>query len=105
MFTGKTKRVVHYLLLGILVYLFFFSAFALYHAYANDEILDPKGCHIGLWVQHGQATLWAALSLTFIIICLHNLRFWPDRLYSESNIKLLSARAPPAFPPIHSFVS
>jgi hypothetical protein len=49
------------LTLGLALYLLLFSAFALYHAYANNELIDSHGCQIGEWVMHGQADVVAAI--------------------------------------------
>lgn len=41
---------------GLVLYLALFSGFALFHAYAQNELTDPHGCLIGTWVQHANAT-------------------------------------------------
>jgi len=56
------------LALGLACFLLFFSAFALFHAYANDELIDPNGCQIGQWVQNGQVVVAAALSLSLALL-------------------------------------
>jgi hypothetical protein len=81
--------------LGFALYLLLFSAFALQHAYANNELIDPHGCQIGLWVQHGQtAVLGLALlaaSLTVVLfLCEASSRHLPTFLLFG-----LTARAPP----------
>lgn len=64
----KKDRTLRLLTLGLVLYLFLFSGFALYHAYSEDELIDSHGCAIGLWVQHGQGSLpfLAALALFLI---------------------------------------
>lgn len=54
----------------LLTYFLFFSCFALYHAYSENEILDAHECTISHWVQHGQAalTFLAPLALFLSII-------------------------------------
>ncbi|MBN4050037.1 hypothetical protein JYT17_00285 [Nitrospira defluvii] len=54
----------------LLLYFLVFSCFALYHAYSENEILDSHECAIGLWVQHGQATLtfFAALAVFLLAV-------------------------------------
>lgn len=54
----------------LLSYLLVFSCFALYHAYAENEIFDAHECAIGLWIQQGQATLtfFAGLALFLSIV-------------------------------------
>jgi hypothetical protein len=64
----KKDRALRLLTLGLVLYLFLFSGFALFHAYSEDELIDSHGCTIGLWVQHSQASLpfLAALALFLI---------------------------------------
>jgi len=63
---------ISYITLGLVLYLLLFSAFALFHVYANDEIADAHGCQIGLWVQHGET---AILSVIFISTALASVYF------------------------------
>lgn len=64
----KNRRSLFLFTAALVVYLLLFSGFALFHAYSEDELIDPHGCAIGLWVQHGQASLpfLAALALFLI---------------------------------------
>jgi hypothetical protein len=64
----EKDRMLRVLTLGLVLYLLLFSGFALFHAYSEEELVDPHGCTIGLWVQHGQASLpfLAALALFLI---------------------------------------
>lgn len=64
----KKDQTLRLLTLGLVLYLFLFSGFALFHAYSEDELVDPHGCAIGLWVQNGQASVpfLAALALFLI---------------------------------------
>jgi len=84
------------LTLGLTFYLLLFSSFALYHAYANNELIDSRGCQIGEWVQHGQtADIALAVSLvagvlTSGLLCC-SYQSSPDR---RACCRLL-ARAPP----------
>ena len=83
------------LTLGLAVYLLLFSTFALYHAYANDELVNSHGCQIGEWVLHGQADLVAAiccvagLVASAVLCCLDH-----DSPGRHACCRLL-ARAPP----------
>jgi len=54
------------LVLGLTLYLSLFSAFALYHAYANNELVDTHGCPIGEWVLHAQSTV-VAVALVAVV--------------------------------------
>ncbi|MCG3112665.1 MAG: hypothetical protein MCM46_12690 [Candidatus Manganitrophus sp. SB1] len=64
----KKGQPLRLLTLGLVLYLFLFSGFALFHAYSEDELVDPHGCAIGLWVQNSQASVpfLAALALFLI---------------------------------------
>jgi hypothetical protein len=83
------------LTLGLTLYLLLFSAFALYHAYANNELIDPHGCQVGLWVQHGQTAVigLALLAVSLAVVLL--LREAPSRYVPQFLLFGLSARAPP----------
>lgn len=81
--------------LGFVLYLLLFSSFALYHAYANNELIDPHGCQIGEWVQHGQT---AVIALAFAVSTLPVVRFLSCASPHIAPILLvfgLPARAPP----------
>ncbi len=83
------------LTLGLTLYLLLFSAFALYHAYANNELIDPHGCQIGEWVQHGQT---AVIALALVASTLPVVRFLSCASPHVAPVLLvfgLSARAPP----------
>ncbi|HUJ79221.1 MAG TPA: hypothetical protein VLY45_02770 [Nitrospiria bacterium] len=49
------------LVLGLSAYLLCFSAFALYHVYAENELASSHGCQIGEWVQHAQIVFFAVI--------------------------------------------
>jgi hypothetical protein len=81
-------------LLAFALYLVLFASFAVFHAYANDE-LGETTCAIGLWVQHGQT---AVLAVVLVSTALASL------FYSNPSIKspyvkpfrsTASLRAPP----------
>jgi len=56
------------LVLGLTLYLSLFSAFALYHAYANNELVDTHGCQIGEWVQHAQTIVFAVVLPSVVMV-------------------------------------
>jgi hypothetical protein len=95
--TRLKPKLLLYLVLGLTFYLLFFSAFALFHAYANDELADTHGCQIGLWVQHGQTLTFAVLLFSTVLACfLYRFRF--DDLFDQGSlIQRLTTRAPPLF--------
>lgn len=80
----------------LIIYILFFSGFALYHAYSENELIDSHGCPIGIYVQHGDVAF--AVLITSVIFWIRLIRFcskdyFPD-LYSYLNI---TTRGPPAF--------
>jgi hypothetical protein len=81
--------------IGLVLYLLLFSGFAVFHAYANDELFDPQGCNIGLWVQHGQQVLLANLAVAFGLFVLFHLADHSPFIIPSWVFKDLSARAPP----------
>ena len=83
------------LALGLACFLLFFSAFALFHAYAYDELIDPHGCQIGQWVQNGQVVVAAVLSLSMALLVLGADVRPPVDLFSRLLGCRLLARAPP----------
>jgi hypothetical protein len=91
---SKTNLIYH-LTLGLVLYLLLFSAFALYHAYADNELSDPHGCPIGLWLLHGQVIILAVvlfsavLARSFYYFCVSEL--FLRKLFASC----LTARAPP----------
>ncbi len=90
----KTKLISH-ITLGFVLYLLLFSTFALFHAYANNELSDAHGCQIGMWVQHGQA---ATLSVVLLSTALASLPYFnpPINLLNPSPFRsTASSRAPP----------
>jgi hypothetical protein len=96
----KTKRVSLLALglaLGLVVYLFLFSSFALFHAYANDELSDPKGCPIGAWIQqdngHLPIQIGVALALFVLLLRVTHRQAIPLPI----PVILFLTRAPPAF--------
>ncbi len=93
----RKPKLFHFLVLGLTFYLLLFSAFALFHAYANNELADTHGCQIGLWVQHGQVLTFAVFLFSTVLACsLYRFRF--DILFHNgSSIQKLTTRAPPIF--------
>jgi hypothetical protein len=55
--TRKTISALPWISAALVLYLLLFSTFALYHAYAENELIDSHGCQIGQWVQHTQVTV------------------------------------------------
>lgn len=55
------------LVVGLVFYVLLFSALALFHAYANDELSNAHGCPIGLWIQHGHVVYSAFLALSSVL--------------------------------------
>lgn len=53
--------------MGLALYLLCFSAFALYHVYAENELTDSHGCQIGDWVQHAQITVFAVVLVIVVL--------------------------------------
>jgi hypothetical protein len=82
-------------LTGLVLYLLVFSEWAVFHAYANDELSDPQGCNIGVWVQQGQQVLLANLSVAFGLFVLFDLADHFPTVIQSWVFKGLSARAPP----------
>lgn len=91
--TTRTKRTA---LLVFVLYLLLFASFAVFHAYANDELTDAHGCQIGLWVQHSQT---AVLSVVLVSVVLASL-FYSNPSIQASCVKpfrfTASLRAPPS---------
>ena len=61
--------------MGLILYLLLFSAFALFHIYAANELDDPHGCPIGEWVHLGQQ---AAASI-FLLFSVFLLLYLPNK--------------------------
>jgi len=83
------------LVLGAILYLSLFSAFALYHAYANDELIDSHGCQIGEWVQHGQTAIIALALAASTLPVIASLSCVSSQAAFVLPAFGLSARAPP----------
>ncbi len=66
--TVKKDHALRLLTLGLVLYLLLFSGFALFHAYSEDELVDPHGCAIGTWVQHSQASIPFLAALAVFLI-------------------------------------
>jgi hypothetical protein len=66
--TKRPASFLPWITTGIALYLLIFSTFALYHAYANDELINSHGCQIGEWVQHGQTATVAIVLLSITLV-------------------------------------
>ncbi|HEX9759086.1 MAG TPA: hypothetical protein VGB26_15025 [Nitrospiria bacterium] len=78
------------------LYLLLFSSFALFHAYAQDEISDPQGCQIGLWVQHGEQLSQFSSPPPVGLVFLFNLSPINPLVLSSFEKGPLSNRGPPS---------
>ncbi len=97
MFTHHTwQRTAAALALGLACFLLAFTAFALFHVYAYDELIDPHGCQIGQWVHNGQVIVAAVLSLAMALLVLGADVYPPIYLLGRLLDCRLLARAPPA---------
>lgn len=82
--------------LGLTLYLLLFSAFALYHTYANDELINSHGCQIGEWVQHGQTVIVALPLIAALLALVLVLHETPSGYIPRQFAFGLTARAPPS---------
>lgn len=83
---------------GLVFYLAFFSGFALLHAYAQDELIDPHGCLIGAWVQHANATGASAPPLASLV-CVEGFREAVPAAIPQAVAFGHTSRGPPLFAP------
>lgn len=83
----------------LILHLLFFSAFALYHVYAANELEDSHGCVIGEWVHLGQQT---AVVVLFLIVYLLGFDYHKS-LVSQLQNYLLGDHHPKRGPPIFFF--
>jgi hypothetical protein len=83
------------LTLGLTLYLLLFSAFALYHAYANNELIDSHGCQIGEWVQHAQITVFSVVLASAILAPVLYLAPAARRVHPAPRYASASLRGPP----------
>lgn len=90
------QRPASWLALGLACFLLAFTAFALFHVYAHDELADPRGCLIGQWVHNGHVIVAAVLSLAIALLALGADVYPPIYLLGRLICCRLSARAPPA---------
>ncbi len=94
----KKTKLIFCLTLGLVFYLLIFSSFALFHAYANNELNDAHGCQIGLWVQHSHDALGVIIVLAVApLVLLYFVPFSLSVPYART-LTPLFARAPPVFP-------
>jgi len=85
--------------LWFVVYLLCFSAFALYHVYAQNELADSHGCQIGEWVQHAQITVFVIVLAAVVLAPLLYLAPVPPRVRPAPEHVSAFVRGPP--PPVH----
>jgi len=82
--------------MGLALYLLCFSAFALYHVYAENELTDSHGCQIGDWVQHAQVmvfiVVFVSTALAPILLSLPRFTFFYHRPFQST----ASLRGPPS---------
>ena len=83
----QNKRRASLLFTAVLVaYILLFSAFALFHAYSENELSDSHECAIGMSVSHSQALLPILIVLAFFLIPLTGATiprfFFPVELFS-----------------------
>ena len=81
----------------LIIYILLFSAFALYHAYTHDELSDPQGCLIGLWVLHGQQAVVFGLALAIYLPLLFHAAPNQPLVVPAQTLRTLSTRAPPLY--------
>ncbi|MFY9269897.1 MAG: hypothetical protein WAO55_09150 [Candidatus Manganitrophaceae bacterium] len=91
----KNRRTLFLFTAALVVYLLLFSGFALFHAYSENELVDPHGCAIGLWVQQSQASLPFLAALTLFLIHLTGNPLLKLSLPVEQIPLRRAARAPP----------
>jgi hypothetical protein len=88
----KVRRVI---LIGLTLYLLFFSGFAVFHSYANDELFDTHGCQIGEWVLHGQAAFFGIDSVSAVVLMLDQVSPIQEITEAKPHLFAASLRAPP----------
>ena len=86
-----------YLAAGLVVYLLVFSSFALFHAYHDNELIDAQGCEIGLWLQHGQVSLFSKPALPVFVLLLFYVVPLLQHFLLPAGPRQISSRSPPAF--------
>ncbi|MEK6683581.1 MAG: hypothetical protein AABY46_02875 [Nitrospirota bacterium] len=86
------KRTV---LLAFALYLVLFASFAVFHAYANNE-LGETTCTIGLWIQHGQTALLSVVLVSTVLASLFYSNPSIKASYVKSFRSTASLRAPPS---------
>ena len=105
MHSRKSKLLYASLRTGFILYLILFSSFALFHAYAQDELIDSHGCQIGQWVQHAQGAFQFSVLLLILVwrlLCIS----WPLHSFLKFFVLNFStARAPPEHLQISKVIS
>jgi len=80
----------------LILYLFLFSVFALYHVYSANELDDPHGCSIGEWIHLGHQT-----AVVFTLLAIYLLYRSPEkRVLSILFTAPLSKDHPKRGPPV-----
>jgi len=94
--TRKTVSALPWIATALVLYLLLFSTFALYHAYAENELIDSHGCQIGEWVQHAQVTVFIVVlvstALAPVLLSLPMFNFFYHRPFRAT----ASLRGPPS---------
>lgn len=80
---------------GLVLYLALFSGFALFHAYAQNELTDPHGCLIGTWVQHANAAAASTPPLA-TFVCLDEFLPSTHEAIPQAPVLDHAARGPPS---------
>lgn len=99
MFFSAHDRMRRIAFVALAVFFIVFSSFAVFHAYANDELLDAHGCQIGQWVQHNQS---AVFSVVLISAALATLLYFDPTIrnpFTKPFFSTASLRAPPRLHP------
>jgi hypothetical protein len=93
---NKNKIILSLFSTYLVIYLFLFSSFALFHAYSENELTDSHRCAIGFCVQQGQATpTFLAAPALFLIPSFRN-TLPRSFLEFESPTFQITSRGPPS---------
>jgi hypothetical protein len=94
--TAKKRFLPTAFAFGFVLYLLVFSSFALFHVYAQNEISDPRGCQIGLWVQNGEKISQTSPPIPVGLVFLFYLSPKNDIVFSSFGKGPLPNRGPPS---------
>jgi hypothetical protein len=92
---SKQKRILRPIFLVFSIYLFLFSGFAEFHAYANNE-LGETTCAIGLWVQHAQTAVLTVVLISTALAFLFSSNPFMGAFNPKPFRSTASLRAPPS---------